>query len=179
MSYTVPVFTAPRSDLENAAELAFAGYLEQNADLECHDEITDHLNGLTPVISQLAANVGLPEDALDVRVGGHANPDHAPREGWAPEMLSVSIHVNQGFRATGSADEAKDDEAQDLDDASTDAGASAYENLGSPPPENPGDPTEATQAAEAAERALDDAEDVSYEDDPNNPELPPSVPPSA
>lgn len=39
----------------------------------------------------LAKAVGRPGDEVSVTLGGHANPDHAPRQGWANETVTVSV----------------------------------------------------------------------------------------
>jgi len=39
----------------------------------------------------LAKVVGRPTDRVVVTMSGHANPDHAPRSGWANECITVSV----------------------------------------------------------------------------------------
>lgn len=39
----------------------------------------------------LAEVVGRPGDEVIVTISGHANPDHAPRPGWANETVTVSV----------------------------------------------------------------------------------------
>lgn len=40
---------------------------------------------------KLAEAVGRPGDDVRITLSGHANPDHAPRPGWAEEMITVSV----------------------------------------------------------------------------------------
>lgn len=175
MSYSLPTFTASRSELDDAVNEAVDQYLESGPDHESHDEIADHLHGVAPLVSQLAANVGLPDDTFNVMVSGHANPDHGARDGFSPEFISVLVQINEaGDRLVSGGGLDDDQPAQTkalLDDSSTDA------TEPSEAPQSPQSPTEATQAAEQAEAALD-AADATY-DDTDNPEVPPSVPPSA
>lgn len=42
----------------------------------------------------LARVVGRPDDAVFVSVSGHANPGHGPREGWAQELISVTVSAH-------------------------------------------------------------------------------------
>jgi hypothetical protein len=42
----------------------------------------------------LAKVVGRDGDTVHVSISGHANPDHAPRDGWANEMISVTVSAN-------------------------------------------------------------------------------------
>jgi len=39
----------------------------------------------------LAQVVGRAGDAVIVRVSGHANPEHGPRDGWGHETISVTV----------------------------------------------------------------------------------------
>lgn len=43
------------------------------------------------VAEQLAKVVGRPGDKVIVTLSGHANPGHAPRQGWANEVVTVSV----------------------------------------------------------------------------------------
>lgn len=63
------------------------------------DEIREHLKAATDAASELASAVGLPSDLLRVTIGGHANPGHGPTEGWADEMITVSIYVHRPLPA--------------------------------------------------------------------------------
>lgn len=39
----------------------------------------------------LAQQVGRPEDQVVVTMSGHANPGHAPRDGWSDETITVTV----------------------------------------------------------------------------------------
>jgi hypothetical protein len=39
----------------------------------------------------LAEAVGRPDDEVQVTMVGHANPEHAPQQGWSPEAITVTV----------------------------------------------------------------------------------------
>lgn len=39
----------------------------------------------------LAAAIGRPEDEILVGISGHANPDHAPAEGYSHEFVTLTV----------------------------------------------------------------------------------------
>lgn len=55
------------------------------------DHVKDHVAAIHTAVEHLAGVVGRPEDPLYVSISGHANPDHAPADGWADETITVSI----------------------------------------------------------------------------------------
>jgi hypothetical protein len=57
-------------------------------------EQREQLDVATQAARALARVVGRPGDHVRVSLTGHANPEHAPRDGWANEMITVSVSAH-------------------------------------------------------------------------------------
>lgn len=57
-------------------------------------EQREQLDVATQVARALARVVGRPDDHVRVSMTGHANPNHAPRDGWANEMITVTVSAH-------------------------------------------------------------------------------------
>jgi aldehyde:ferredoxin oxidoreductase len=57
-------------------------------------EQREQLDVATQAAKALARVVGRPGDDVRVSMTGHANPDHAPRQGWANEMITVTVSAH-------------------------------------------------------------------------------------
>jgi hypothetical protein len=88
MSYSFSA-TANRAGLHKALGDEVAKV--EQTDQRVADERNDHLVAALVVVDRLAEAVGRPEDDIAVSVSGHANPDHAPAEGWADEAISITV----------------------------------------------------------------------------------------
>lgn len=88
MSYSFTV-TAPRSTLRN--ELGEAVAKVEQTDTGVAEERGQQLVAFFNAIDELADAIGQPDDDIFVSVTGHANPGHAPRDGWADEFITISV----------------------------------------------------------------------------------------
>ena len=75
--------TLPDGTMENLKVSALA----QNP--ECGDQFDAAAEAVSALIA--GGTVGGPEVRFHVVMSGHANPDHAPRSGWANDMINISI----------------------------------------------------------------------------------------
>jgi hypothetical protein len=66
-------------------------YTEPAYAAEVETEQRDQLEAAKVAAGVLAQAVGRPDDDIRVTVSGHANPEHGPRDGWASEMITVSV----------------------------------------------------------------------------------------
>lgn len=58
---------------------------------EVRDPQTEIYQAALEAAQHLAQVVGRPDDRVHVMISGHANPHHAPREGWSDESVTISI----------------------------------------------------------------------------------------
>lgn len=63
-------------------------------DPEAEQAALEHVGAALDAVANLLEVVGRADDTVSVNVAGHANPDHAPRDGWSNEALSISISVS-------------------------------------------------------------------------------------
>lgn len=56
---------------------------------ECGDQFDAAKAAVAGIIASGA--VGDPKGKFEVAMSGHANPDHAPRQGWANDQVVISI----------------------------------------------------------------------------------------
>lgn len=89
MSYNLTV-TATRSDIVDAI-----GRVVREADLPqlAEQEAREHLAACAAGAVGQASVTGRHTDEVTVTISGHANPGHAPAEGWANEMTQVTVSV--------------------------------------------------------------------------------------
>jgi hypothetical protein len=92
MSYSLSSRTA--ADINDQIDEYLATTVA-DSDNQPTTEVTDHLTAAKQAIATLAAAIGRPDDELVVTISGHANPDHAPRDGWADEFISISVSVRR------------------------------------------------------------------------------------
>ena len=88
MSYNASVI-ANRDELHAKLGEAVAAVEHQPSD--AHDERNDHLTAALTVLDRILEAVGRPEDDVSVTIAGHANPGHAPREGWSGDQLTIIV----------------------------------------------------------------------------------------
>lgn len=88
MSYSFTV-TAPRGDLRSKLDEAVA--VVERSETDANEERHEHLVAALGCVHDLVDAVGRPEDDVFVSVSGHANPDHAPRGGWADEVITINV----------------------------------------------------------------------------------------
>lgn len=81
-----------RSSIDADAIETQLGYAEQNG---VSDEQTAQIDAALEAASTLAKACGLDADSVVIACSGHANPGHGPKEGWADEMISVSVRVTR------------------------------------------------------------------------------------
>jgi hypothetical protein len=55
------------------------------------DAAGEHFDRIRRALVELVAAVGPEDGTLSVTVSGHANPGHAPTEGWANESITVAV----------------------------------------------------------------------------------------
>jgi hypothetical protein len=91
VSYSFSAPAATRGSLKS--DLAAAGEAAVTSATDATVAVTDHVDKIREAVEILASAVGRDVDGVAVHVNGHANPDHAPREGWADEMITVSIRA--------------------------------------------------------------------------------------
>jgi hypothetical protein len=73
----------PSSDVNTMKESA----LSQNP--ECSDQFDAALAAMSTIIA--SGTVGDQSKQFYVSMSGHSNPNHEPREGWANDMITISI----------------------------------------------------------------------------------------
>lgn len=88
MSYSLRTPATAKTDLPQALTDARAK-VEEHLD----EAMDDHVDAALEAIPALAETVGRPEDHVMISVAGHANPGHAPVEGWSDDTLTISISV--------------------------------------------------------------------------------------
>lgn len=87
MSYSINVPAGPKHDLVDrliAASPVFDPH---------HTELQDHLSAVHAAVPAIAAQVGRPEDHVEVSVSGHVTPMHAPSGRYADETCMVCASV--------------------------------------------------------------------------------------
>lgn len=97
MSYSLSV-TAPRTEVANQVDAEIVRYVEEQVVPGGHqpvDEVQAHLDAVAETVARLATAVGRDEDTIAVSISGHANPGHAPTEGYAEECVTISLSVVQ------------------------------------------------------------------------------------
>lgn len=89
MSFSLSV-TAVHPDIESAVADAAARYdLSGN---DAPDETRQVLDGVAKLAADAAEVAHIqPGDTVAISISGHANPGHAPREGWANNTVTVSV----------------------------------------------------------------------------------------
>lgn len=65
----------------------------QTSPAGCEQAAADQEAAAARAAVVLATAVGLPADSVVVTMSGHANPDHAPHGGSAPEFIQISVRV--------------------------------------------------------------------------------------
>lgn len=92
MSYSFG-FTGPKSEILDlfderaAAALETAGAGDPDAQAAVAEQLEDHREALQIQLR----HVGLDDVSVSVNVSGHANPGHAPREGWANDASALQV----------------------------------------------------------------------------------------
>lgn len=88
MSYSFTV-AAPRGELRTKLDEAVA--VVERSDTDADEERREHLVAALGCVHDLVDAVGRSDDDVFVSVSGHANPDHAPRGGWADEVITINV----------------------------------------------------------------------------------------
>jgi hypothetical protein len=93
VSYSLSV-NAAKAEIREAVEKAVDDYMPtvEATEWQPTDEVREHLAAAVNAVARLADAVGQVSDTLAVSINGHANPGHAPAEGWADELVSVAVH---------------------------------------------------------------------------------------
>lgn len=94
MSYSFSIPAGPKSTLNERAQAAWSQYEATLPDWQPTAEVGDHVAAVLTALSDLAKTCGLDTDEVGASVSGHANPSHAPVDGYAPEQISISIYVS-------------------------------------------------------------------------------------
>lgn len=90
MSYTLTTNPTNKSDLMVEVDRLASELPKGNAD----DERDDHLRAIGDALRALYPVVGRDEDQIKVSVSGHSNINHAPSDGWADEMITITVSVS-------------------------------------------------------------------------------------
>jgi hypothetical protein len=91
MSYTYAAPLASKDHLDGDLHAAGAGAPTQFSDPDAADAVSEHVTAIHEAAMRLAEVVGRPEDNVSVHVSGHANPGHGPRDGYADEMITLTV----------------------------------------------------------------------------------------
>lgn len=93
MSYSFNA-SGPRSSVVDELREKGRAAIAAVHDPDAGEAAQEHVRAAADAVAQLLEVVGRADDTVSVNVAGHANPDHAPREGWSNETLSISISVS-------------------------------------------------------------------------------------
>jgi hypothetical protein len=88
MSYSINLPRVAKTTPPAATGAAITGYDPPGP---APAETRDHLAALAQAVPLIVAAIGRDHDDVDVHITGHANPRHAPTEGWADEHVTVTI----------------------------------------------------------------------------------------
>lgn len=91
MSYSASFTVGAEGDEKSIAE-QLDGMSPQTSPAGVEGAFGEHLTVLRDTLDELAAVVGR-QSKWRVTVSGHANPDHAPVEGWGDEFISLRIEA--------------------------------------------------------------------------------------
>ena len=94
MSYSFSA-TGNRSNIVDAVREQGEAAVTQFNDPPAEEAVRDHVKSAATAVEVIVETLGRPDDELSVSVSGHANPGHAPREGWSNESCSVQVWVSQ------------------------------------------------------------------------------------
>jgi hypothetical protein len=97
MSYGLDLPRVAKTTPAAATAAAITGYDPPGP---APDETRDHLNALAQAVPLIAAAIGRDIDDVDIHITGHANPGHAPTEGWADEYVNVLVTRTRPVEAT-------------------------------------------------------------------------------
>lgn len=88
MSWSISVQGVPydRSNNDSLIRLRDDA-LQQNP--ECGDQFDAALAAVNSLI--LSGSLGPPSHTFQVSMSGHSNPGHGPRDGWANDMMTITI----------------------------------------------------------------------------------------
>jgi hypothetical protein len=88
MSWSVSAEHVPYDQSSNDALLQLKdAALSQNA--ECSDQFDAAVAATVAIIA--SGSLGPPSHTFRVRMSGHSNPGHGPRDGWANDAITISI----------------------------------------------------------------------------------------
>lgn len=96
MSYSITIPATEQIELIKAVEGILADHhatVITPSDNQPTEEVGEHLVAIREAVEAIACVLGRPGDKISVTISGHANPDHAPAEGWANEMINISMNV--------------------------------------------------------------------------------------
>lgn len=96
MSYSLSIPATPRADVADrllAEAMRYMAEQVEPSEWQPTDEVRHHLVAAVAAVAPLATSIGRDEDSLLVTISGHANPDHAPTEGYSDECVTVSVSV--------------------------------------------------------------------------------------
>jgi hypothetical protein len=93
MSYQYAAPLSRKADLDGDLSQAGGAATTTFNDPDAADAIGDHVAAVQDAVSRLVEAIGRDEDSVAVHVQGHANPDHAPRAGFADEFISVRVEA--------------------------------------------------------------------------------------
>jgi hypothetical protein len=87
MSWTLSVTKTTRATLQGDLEKATV-----SGNDEAPDERNEQVESAKRAALYIARSGALGDGvAFNVNLGGHANPEHKPRDGWANDYVSVSV----------------------------------------------------------------------------------------
>lgn len=103
MSYSFQVPAGPKASIADRVAEAFEAYADtpqgdsavrlEDLDWWPAGEVRDHVDRVTTALGTILEVVGQADDQVLVSITGHANPDHAPKEGYSNETVSINISV--------------------------------------------------------------------------------------
>lgn len=76
-------------------DLANVKVVPQTAPPGCADAYAEQRTAAFQAVKILAAAVGGRADQVYVTISGHANPNHEPCKGWAPEAISITVSARE------------------------------------------------------------------------------------
>lgn len=93
-----PARSIPKAAERTLAELRARGpaYASQYDAEETRAEVAEQIEAAVKAATALTNGLGEGVKAVIVNLYGHANPAHQPREGWAPESVTVSVTTVEG-----------------------------------------------------------------------------------
>jgi hypothetical protein len=54
----------------------------------------DHKDAIQKAVTELLKVVGVPEDQVMINISGHANPGHVSLDGFADELIQISVYTS-------------------------------------------------------------------------------------